>query len=394
MTHDHGTQFDLPDGDPTQNVAISYILAEDSEIMPWLRLRDAGTNQTVLHLTRTFDQLTDKVELMNDQNWINQLPQDAKGPISVKLISLARKHLRVSDVEASFSGGADSDWTRYRDSQQAILNSLEETQRNILVDYAKKSAAAEVVNQEKLNSLESELRSSYKAAEAKLSQEHDALLGKLADREAALTTLEQSFNTKEARYVARKGQEDQINQIKGWLEGWSLTPGTEAKRWPVLASYAAGIVLTGALAVLFSYQNVEILTGKDLTQVLWWQWGLLSLKSIFPAAAFTTFVVYFIRWTSSWARQHSEEEFRNRARILDIGRTSWLLEAVRDAQDNGKELPPDLIKELSRNLFAYAPPDIADIHPQAVTDLIMQGLSSLRVKIPDGTEVEAKRGKG
>lgn len=81
--------------------------------------------------------------------------------------------------------------------------------------------------------------------------------------------------------------------------------------------------------------------------------------------------------------------------MLDIGRSAWLLEAVRDAQDNQKELSPELLKELSRNLFAYsAPADVSDLHPQAVTDLIMQGLASLRVKTPDGTEVEAKRGKG
>ena len=82
------------------------------------------------------------------------------------------------------------------------------------------------------------------------------------------------------------------------------------------------------------------------------------------------------------------------ARILDIGRTSWLLEAVRDAQDNNKELPPDLVKELSRNLFAYSTTDVSDLHPQAVSDILLQGLNSLRVKTADGSEIEAKRGKG
>src|SRR5205823_2225160 len=124
----------------------------------------------------------------------------------------------------------------------------------------------------------------------------------------------------------------------------------------------------------------------------WWQWLLLSMKSILPFAACTTFIIYLIRWNSSWARQHAEEEFRNRARALDIGRATWLLEAVRDAQDHNKELPADLLKELAKNLFS-APiiSDATDTGPQALTDLLWQGLSSIRVKSHDGTEIEAKR---
>ena len=162
-------------------------------------------------------------------------------------------------------------------------------------------------------------------------------------------------------------------------------------------AYGVGIAISLLLVIWFSYQTADILkvAATDLSRVAWWQWLLLSLKSLLPTAALITFIIYFIRWSSSWARQHADEEFKNRARILDVGRTAWLLEAVRDAQDNERELPAELLKELSRNLFAYSgPTNDSDLHPQAVTDLIMQGLASLRVKTADGTEVEAKRGKG
>lgn len=143
-----------------------------------------------------------------------------------------------------------------------------------------------------------------------------------------------------------------------------------------------------------SCQSFAILKEADLTQVAWWQWVLLSLKSVIPLAAFTTFLVYFIRWASAWARQHAEEDIRNRARVLDIGRSAWLLEAVRDAHDNGKELPSDLLKELSRNLFTYsAGSDGRELYPEGINEVLLQGLSSIRVKSHDGTEVEAKRGK-
>jgi hypothetical protein len=105
-------------------------------------------------------------------------------------------------------------------------------------------------------------------------------------------------------------------------------------------------------------------------------------------------MVYFIRWSSAWARQHSEEDFQNRSRLIDIGRASWLLEAVRDAQERNKEIPPDLLKEMSRNLFVLNSRPDGDIQPETAADILLQGLTSLRVKSPTGAEVEAKRGKG
>lgn len=122
---------------------------------------------------------------------------------------------------------------------------------------------------------------------------------------------------------------------------------------------------------------------------------MLSLKTIGPLAAFVSFLVFMIRWASAWARQHAEEEFRNRARILDIGRASWLLEAVRDAQDNDRELPNDLLKELARNLFSYNTiSEGTDVKPNLVGDMVWQGLSSVRMKSPDGSEIEVARKNG
>jgi hypothetical protein len=119
----------------------------------------------------------------------------------------------------------------------------------------------------------------------------------------------------------------------------------------------------------------------------------LGSKAFFPLAAFTTFMVYFIRWSSSWAKQHSEEEFRNRSRLIDIGRSGWLLEAVRDAHEKNAEIPNDLLRELSRNLFANTPSSESEIQPSLISDVMLQGLTSLRVKTADGSEVEASRAK-
>ena len=396
--HTGASDVELPDGDPTEANNVKYVLDEEAQVMPTLCLvgkNQQGNNHKLLTITRNPGQITDQFSV----NWdlfsnLRGIEENNRSPLYVRLVALGRKHLRADDVESSLSGGTDSEWSRYRDAQQAILQSLEEAQKTILVDTSRRLIKAETDAQEKLESSESRLQAKYQTLEAELTKENAKRLEILEQQEKQLVARQESFNTKEARYVARQQQQDQIDQIKKWLEEWSLTAGTRNKRWSVVAAYAFGIVATGVLAVSFSVQNYNLLGAQDWTKIPWWQWLILSAKAIIPFAAFTTFIVYFIRWSSAWARQHAEEEFRNRARVLDIGRATWLLEAVRDAHDNQKELPTELLKELSRNLFSHSNVfDSGDIHPNAIGDLVMQGLSSIRVKSPDGTEFEATRNK-
>ena len=388
----NGGEINISDKEPEKAESISYIVCENSESVESFSLYDQRASYAVLTVRRPSNKITDDANLDWNHQWLQHIPAEQRGRISVKLAGLARKHLRAFDVEASLSGGGDTEWARYRDSQQAILNSLQETQKTLIEDFSRRAIEAENAAKTRHATLEEELRLKNKALDEQLGEEHGKKLKFLEDREIALKAREESFNTKEARYVARKVQQEQIDDIKTWLNGWSLTKGTRDKRLAVTLAYVAGIAVNGFMVVWFSVQNVDILKGNVLSEVTWWQWTLLSLKVITPLAAFISFVVYFIRWTSAWARQHSEEEFRNRARVLDIGRARWLLEAVRDAQDNQKELPPELLKELSRNLFDHGVySKKSDTHPQAVNDLILQGLASIRVKSPDGSEVEATR---
>jgi phage gpG-like protein len=242
--------------------------------------------------------------------------------------------------------------------------------------------------------LENKLRAELIDQRKALQNEIDAKAAEVAVRAKDIDEREASFNTKESKYVARQKQDEQIKQIQKWLDGWSLTKGTSRKRWLIAGLYISAIVLTGALTAYATIHNYGILkSADDLAKLQWWHWLLLTSKAFFPLAAFTTFMIYFIRWSAAWARQHSDEEFQNRARLIDIGRASWLLEAVRDAQERNKEIPPDLLKEMSRNLFAPASRPDGDIQPETAADILMQGLTSLKVKSPTGTEFEARRDK-
>lgn len=390
VAHENGgPTYTLPRTNPEDAIEIQYILAEESATILCFRLRDQ--DQYALIINRKFNEITDTAIVGGENgSWINQLPNN-KSQIYVKLVALARKHLKVTESEAALGGAGEGGWARYKDSQVAILSSLAETQKTISSEFARKVIEAEVAAKNKYDNLESELKHRHEKIVEKLAEEHAVRINEVVARENVLKAKEESFETKEARYVARQEQQKQIDKIQGWLEGWSLTKGTQNKRTPIFWVCVLVSLFMGFLVIHFSGQTVEILQSKDLKTVEWWQWMLLSLKSLFPLAVLVSFLIYYIRWSSAWARQHAEEEFRNRARILDIGRTAWLIEAVRDAQDNDKELPLELVKELSRNLFSYAPfSDSSDPHPQSITDFVAQGLNSLRIKAPDGTEVEAK----
>jgi hypothetical protein len=390
--HEHGNGFDLPDDQPENTPSVLEILAAESRIMPSFGLRDNESQQSALLIKRHTASITDAVIVNSENHWLKQIPENRRTQCFTTFIPLVLNKLKVVDTEAQLGPSADYEWSRYRDAQQAILASLETTLQTVTTEFTRRTLEAETAAKEKYDQLEQELNTKYDERQAKLSQEHAAMNEELSAKDAAFKSREESFNTKEARYVARHQQQEQIDQIKGWLNEWNLTRGTSQKRWPVTAAYAIGALMTGGLTVWFNIQIFELLKNADLSKLLWWQWALLTLKSLAPTALFITFVIYFIRWTSAWARIHAEEEFRNRARILDIGRTAWLLEAVRDAQDNNKDLPSELLKDLSRNLFAYTPVHDGDeIHPQAVSDLLTQGLASIRIKSADGAEIEASR---
>lgn len=275
-----------------------------------------------------------------------------------------------------------------------MLNSLQQTAEQIIVDVANKNAEIDKLRSERFEKLESQLRETLSAEREKLQLAHDGRMAEIEKREKAHADKEADFQTKEARYVSRQKQDEQIKQIQAWLENWGLTKGTSRKRWPITVAYVVALLVTGGLTAYAASHNYELLkTTDDLAKLQWWHWCALASKAFFPLAAFTTFMVYFIRWSSSWAKQHSEEEFRNRSRLIDIGRSGWLLEAVRDAHEKNAEIPTDLLRELSRNLFANSSSSEGDIHPSAISDVMLQGLTSLRVKTADGSEVEASRSK-
>ncbi|PTY04573.1 hypothetical protein DB347_17820 [Opitutaceae bacterium EW11] len=311
-----------------------------------------------------------------------------------KLVSRVQHEFRVDELNATFAGTSDNQWDRYRTAQMEVLNSLQQTNQRLLVDMEKSLATTRAADLAKNEDVRAQLKKDFESEQGRLAQIHGQRMKELEAREAELKKKESEYETHAALYQARKNAKEQLEQLKAWLKDSSLTKETVQKRRPVLVAYVAAIVITAAISAWYSHQGYELLKGMgpQLSSLPWWQWVAITAKAVVPLAAFTTFAIYFIRWEGAWAKQHAEEELRTRARIIDIGRSSWLLEAARDSKDG---VTPALIGELSRNLFSNSVGnDSGDLHPQAFSDLIAQNLTSFRVKSPDGSEFEAQRGKG
>lgn len=380
--------------DPEKREDLARVLAVESMVIAKFILLFQGKRH-VLVVSRELDKPDDVVSLPDD--WISNGGDEAQRVVQIllpSLIAASRKELRASDIDAVLRGHDDHEWGRFRKAQLEVINSLQQAVETILVEAANRNSALDQQRSEQYAALEVQLRQRLSDERDKLEQNHDRKLKEIEAREKEHADKVAQFQTKEARYVSRQKQDEQLKQIQAWLDNWGLTKGTSRKRWPITVAYVVALLATGSLTAYATSHNYELLkTTEDLAKLQWWHWLALASKAFFPLAAFTTFMVYFIRWSSAWAKQHSEEEFRNRSRLIDIGRSGWLLEAVRDAHEKNAEIPTDLLRELSRNLFSNSPSTDGDIHPSAISDVMLQGLTSLRVKTPDGSEVEASRAK-
>ncbi|HVF71404.1 MAG TPA: hypothetical protein VM940_07325 [Chthoniobacterales bacterium] len=386
-------QVMVPEKKPEQHKELKYVFDLHSQVATTFQLLAPDGNEA-LRVSRQTEGITDIATIPDE--WFrhrNQEYQKALPQIYVRLLAAARSELKAADVEAGLSGSEDTAWNRYREAQLAVTNSLQQATETLLIRASEKNAELDKDRAKRFEKLESELRDQLQEERDKFRQEQEAKDVEHAERIKSFAEREAAFNTKEAGYVARQKQDEQIQQVKIWLENWNLTKGTSNKRMPVALAYVVGICATGWWAIFSLDHSYDLLkSAADVAQMLWWQWVGITVKVAIPIAAFTSFLIYFIRWSSAWARQHAEEEFRNRALLIDIGRSSWLLEAVRDAQQRDKEIPTDLLRELSRNLFAYSSSPDTDIDPQALSETLLHGLSSVRIKSPDGSEVEATRG--
>lgn len=386
--------IEVPDGKNDTNTVGAVILSADSVIATAITLYHRGQHVLKIVREQTGIDTVQFADLPQFKAAFNVNNNDLRAAeIYTKIVSLLRRNLRAAAVDASILAESDTVFGEYRNAQVTVLDSLRKTAEQVIGDVGKRHAEAEKARSERYAALELELRNQLQKERQSLEAQYEAKQSLLAAEQEAHRKKEEEFETLEARYMARQQQKAQLAQLQSWLSEWDLTPGTRRKRWPIMGAYSLFIAGFGWLTCYTAIHSYDLLKSTDdLAKLQLWQWVALSLKSVVPLAVCTSLAGYFINWLSSWAKTHAEEELMIRSRLIDIGRSGWLLEAVRDSHEAQKDLPESLLQELSKNLFSNKSPSDADEHPKALADLFLK-LTSLRVKTADGSEIEASRVK-
>ena len=377
---------------------LTRTLALESEILDHVYIDLAGSDNVwseTLKVSREYGRVTDICKLTRSTPLATLLTSNKSLGMAawMTLQAASRKFLQASKTEASVSGVGDEDWARYRDAQLAVLNRLSETQESITAGFTRKMLEAEEQLRSTIESKRVELEAEYAKKKKELDDIHEIRTQQFEQKDALLTQREKDFETNHARYVSRKNLADQVSQLKADLERWGLTEKTTEKRKPVFAAAIVGAVVFALLAVWWGWISWSFLISAAAKDLAWWQWAMIAFRPAIPTLLAAGITLFIIRWLSSWANAHAEEEFRMRARLADIGRASWLLEAVRDAAEKGSKLPEELLHDLSRNLFATAPNSILDDGgPHSPSELMMRGMNSVSVEVPGGkVDVRAEK---
>jgi hypothetical protein len=159
-----------------------------------------------------------------------------------------------------------------------------------------------------------------------------------------------------------------------------LTDDTAKKRRLVHSLCLLGVVAFGALAITFLVRIVA--SPADSFP---WQFALPFSTGLI---GFATTLVYWIKWSDDWFREHARAEFANRKFNADATRAAWLVELLLEWSREGRDaMPPAVVESLTKNLFT----DVQGGPPAHASDVLQQfikGLTAVRVT-PDVVELNA-----
>ena len=297
-------EFSIPSGSEDLS-EIEYILSEESQLLTIVNLVFEGNGSSVIRIVRNSGQSFDTLECFPNAQSSSFLPSDRRNELIVRTLSTARREFFVSQTEASLPDGVDSDWSRLRDNQVAILTRLNEISTSFVSDVARMTREADSAVQTRAAEVEERLRLEAKAREEEFEERRRDATRKLEERDNIVSEREKSFETKEARYVARQKMKEQAEEIQGWMSNLELTPGTRNKYLAVLVSSSSVGLIFLAVAVYFSRQFFFLLEDREKIHIDAAEMAILVIKSAVPFAISVSLMVFVIRWVSSWANTNA-----------------------------------------------------------------------------------------
>lgn len=166
----------------------------------------------------------------------------------------------------------------------------------------------------------------------------------LAERESTLQAQIATLDDRSSTHARREVRQELKKIVAERTASFHLSEDTVRKRRPVHVLFATLIVASGSLVVI-------ALAGKLPLPPEVPSW-FTALRTSLLGAAFAAAIIFYIRWTDHWFRQHADEEMRLKRLELDLDRATWVVEmALEWKREKDTDIPQDLVDRLSRNLF-------------------------------------------
>ncbi len=243
------------------------------------------------------------------------------------------------------------------------LKRQDEFFRKLAIEQGERNEKREAELAEKHRRNEEEIRTHRQS----LDDDHRVRLNALEEREREHLRRVQEHDTRESTAVRR----ELLTKIESLLENEKevkVSADTVKKRTVIHCVCVVSMLLAVGLVVNFS-----IRVAAD-SAPLWHHVTPLSAGLVL----FASTLVYYVKWTDQWFREHARVEFQDRKLRSDIVRASWLAELVFEGRDKNRELPTLLVERYSDGLFTDAVGNPVD-HPSDQVVSFLQKLSNIKV---------------
>jgi hypothetical protein len=245
--------------------------------------------------------------------------------------------------------------------------------------------------------------------------EYQQKLGHLRNEEAELENKKRELDDRSNTHARRSLRDRMLENVESRIANFGVSVLTAKKRNPV--RIAMILLCVSLLCLTFwtaielhtqqkSYIDVAYAVVRDLdireqTQsgskpveqpplnalsdssrtLMYLLWARLSLLSL----GFVAALIYYIRWESRWADQHSAAEFQLHQFRLDVNRANWVIESGLEWQKETKtEVPGGILEGLTRNLFRSQNEPPPALHPaDELASALLGSASKLKLKNGD-----------
>jgi hypothetical protein len=320
---------------------------------------------------------------------------------NLKYIAEAKRIFKAFDPERTVLSATSEFEAQSAALHESTLTKLEEIAGNITSEMARHQIELADEYIRKQNLLEEQFRQS----EVQLQNKYDKQAEELRKKEEDLKLLQSSIDDRDNTHARRATRNKLLEDVQNRIENFGVTVATERKRLPVMAAFIfilftlscfalitwgeildyhktagaltsnTGSMVTKALGQSDAKGFQELILTKADLYILWIRFSFIAISLIGIA-------LYFIRWQTRWAEQHSGAEFQLQQFYLDVNRANWVVESgIEWQKDTGFAIPGELLERLTHNLFKAAVESPAAIHPaDELASALLGSASKLKLK--------------